>query len=331
MCQAIRHWDYNKVHHHQPRQNEDTLWRQHVPNDVARLWQKAATLLRAARTQDMFLKFFRNIFCVPGHKIYVRDKCFTRGKTKQQVGNRITWAMLPRRVLFLPALGGISLFRGDTGHWNSWTTIFRYSPHAASLGSYLHAVRLQRRLIGEYSLRPFELNMEKINDPQDYKQISKLFQETLGNIHAGYEGRFVDITERRDAADRKLDAGYFKGELREGIVEHVSTRFLCYSDCVKICLLVWSWPFVVQSGFHEQSNRHTFITLPWSPTNIRQLRTATAKAIHVIVWSTRLAGPTVGQHVAAFVWRTARTLHKVNLATLTIENCRSNRLNPWET
>ena len=35
-----------------------------VSCDVARPWQNEATLLRAARTQEMFLKIFRNIFCV---------------------------------------------------------------------------------------------------------------------------------------------------------------------------------------------------------------------------------------------------------------------------
>ena len=47
-----------------PRQNEDNI----VSYDVARPWQNAATLLRAARTQEMFLKIFRNIFCVQDTK-----------------------------------------------------------------------------------------------------------------------------------------------------------------------------------------------------------------------------------------------------------------------
>ena len=47
-----------------PRQNEDALWRQHCVLRCCPLWQNAATLLRAARTQEMFLKIFRNISCV---------------------------------------------------------------------------------------------------------------------------------------------------------------------------------------------------------------------------------------------------------------------------
>ena len=59
-----------------------------VSCDVARPWQNAA-LLRAARTQQMFLKIFRNILC-PGHKICVGQKCCARGKTSQHLGNMIT-------------------------------------------------------------------------------------------------------------------------------------------------------------------------------------------------------------------------------------------------
>ena len=37
-----------------------------VPCDVARAWRNVAILLRVARTQEMFLKIFRNIFlCTP--------------------------------------------------------------------------------------------------------------------------------------------------------------------------------------------------------------------------------------------------------------------------
>ena len=67
-----------------------------VSCDVARSWQNAATLLRAARTQ-MFLKNSRNILCV-------RHKCCARGKTSQHLGNMITSAMLPPQcVPVLPA------------------------------------------------------------------------------------------------------------------------------------------------------------------------------------------------------------------------------------
>ena len=43
-----------------------------VSYDVARPWQNEATLLRAARTKEMFLKIFRNIFCVQDTK-FVSD------------------------------------------------------------------------------------------------------------------------------------------------------------------------------------------------------------------------------------------------------------------
>ena len=47
------------------RKNEDTLWRYIVSCDVAhRPRQNAATLLRGSWTQEMFLKIFRNTFCV---------------------------------------------------------------------------------------------------------------------------------------------------------------------------------------------------------------------------------------------------------------------------
>ena len=56
-----------------------TLW----PYDVASRWQNVATLLRAARTQEMFLKIFWNIFCV-------HHKCCGCGKTRKHLGNMIT-------------------------------------------------------------------------------------------------------------------------------------------------------------------------------------------------------------------------------------------------
>ena len=43
-----------------------------VSCDVARPGQNVATLFRAARTQQMFLKIFRNIFLCPGHEICTR-------------------------------------------------------------------------------------------------------------------------------------------------------------------------------------------------------------------------------------------------------------------
>ena len=69
-----------------PWQNEDRLCGNIVSCDVARPWQNAATLLRAARTQEIFLKIFRNILC-PGDKICIRHKCCARGKTSQHLGN----------------------------------------------------------------------------------------------------------------------------------------------------------------------------------------------------------------------------------------------------
>ena len=79
------------THSLRPRQNEDI-----VSSDVARPWQNAATLLRAARTQETFLKIFRNSFCV-------RHKCCALGKTSQHLRNMITSAMSPPQcVLVLP-------------------------------------------------------------------------------------------------------------------------------------------------------------------------------------------------------------------------------------
>ena len=58
------------------------------------------------------------------------------------------------------------------------------------------------------------MEMEPITDEQDYKSISELFQENLRKVHAGYEGRFVNIVERRDTRDQNIDKGYSKGELK---------------------------------------------------------------------------------------------------------------------
>ena len=69
-----------------------------VSCDVAHPRQNAATLLQTVWTQKVFLKIFRNIFCV-------RHKCCVRGKMSQHLGNMITSAMLPPQcVLVLPAL-----------------------------------------------------------------------------------------------------------------------------------------------------------------------------------------------------------------------------------
>ena len=58
--------------------------------DVARPWKNTATLLCSARTQEMFLKVFRNIFPV----CY---KCCVRGKTSEHHGKHDHVSMLPPR------------------------------------------------------------------------------------------------------------------------------------------------------------------------------------------------------------------------------------------
>lgn len=68
--------------------------------------------------------------------------------------------------------------------------------------------------------------MEPIIDTQDYKLISKIFQENLQKVHAGYDGRFVNITDRRDASDRSLDKGYSKGEAMQWPHNHIILLFL---------------------------------------------------------------------------------------------------------
>ena len=73
-----------------------------VPCDVARPWQNAATLLRAARTQEMFVKIFRNILCV-------NHKCCARGKTSQHLRNMIVSAMLPQQCVLVLS-GPLSVF-----------------------------------------------------------------------------------------------------------------------------------------------------------------------------------------------------------------------------
>ena len=74
--------------------------RRTVSYDVARQWHYTATLLRAARTQGMLLKIFRNItFACPWHTVYVGHKCCVRGKTSQHLGNMLATArMLPPGV-----------------------------------------------------------------------------------------------------------------------------------------------------------------------------------------------------------------------------------------
>ena len=60
-----------------------------VSCDVARPWQNAATLLRAARPQEMFLKIFRNIFCAQDTKFV----SFTNGASvAKRVNISETWS-----------------------------------------------------------------------------------------------------------------------------------------------------------------------------------------------------------------------------------------------
>ena len=94
-----------------------TYWGGNIVScDVARLWQNAATLVRAVRTQETFLKIFRKrIFCV-------RHKCCVRGRTSQHLRNIITSAMLPPKcVLVLPApwTGASKTCDGRGGRWDT--------------------------------------------------------------------------------------------------------------------------------------------------------------------------------------------------------------------
>ena len=74
--------------------------------DVARPWQNEATLLRAARTQEMFLKIFGNFLCAQNTK-FVSDTnvaAWQNESTVGKMGYMITSAMLPPHcVLILPA------------------------------------------------------------------------------------------------------------------------------------------------------------------------------------------------------------------------------------
>ena len=62
--------------------------------EVARPWQNVATLLRAARTQEMFLKIFRNIFCVRHEMLHKWQNESTFGK-HDHVSN-VAATMCPR-------------------------------------------------------------------------------------------------------------------------------------------------------------------------------------------------------------------------------------------
>ena len=59
-----------------------------VSYDAARAWQNTATSLRAARTQEMLLKVFRNTFCV-------RHNCCAPGKTRQHLREMLAPLVLP--------------------------------------------------------------------------------------------------------------------------------------------------------------------------------------------------------------------------------------------
>ena len=74
-----------------------------MSNDVARPWQNAATLLRAARTQEMFLKTFRNTFCVQDTKFVSATNVARVAKRVNNLENMTMSAMLPPQcVLVLP-------------------------------------------------------------------------------------------------------------------------------------------------------------------------------------------------------------------------------------
>ena len=87
-----------------PRQNADTLWRQHYC--VQRCCPSVAKRRARAYTRNVS-EDFQKQFLFLGHTICVHNKCCVRGKTSQHLRNMITSAILPPQgVLVLPA------------HWN---------------------------------------------------------------------------------------------------------------------------------------------------------------------------------------------------------------------
>ena len=71
----------------------------HTPREK---WPTAATS-RRVDTRNVSEDFQKQLLC-PGHKLCVRHRCCTRGKTSQHLGNMITSAMLPPQfVILLPA------------------------------------------------------------------------------------------------------------------------------------------------------------------------------------------------------------------------------------
>ena len=76
-----------------PRQNENTLWRQYV----ARPWENAAVLLRDTQIQEMFLKVFRNNFCV-------HDAKFVSAANVARVAKRVRLASTRTCPRFFSAL-----------------------------------------------------------------------------------------------------------------------------------------------------------------------------------------------------------------------------------
>ena len=75
-----------------PRQNEDTLWRQHcVLRCCPPVAKRGNIVARRADTTNVS-EDFQSYFLCPGHKISVRHKCCARGKTSQHLGNMMVSA-----------------------------------------------------------------------------------------------------------------------------------------------------------------------------------------------------------------------------------------------
>ena len=86
-----------------PRQNEDTLWRQHCVLRRCPSVAKRGNIVARYADTNVPEDLQKHLLC-PGHKICVRCKCCARGKTSQHLRNMITSAMLPPQCVLVACI-----------------------------------------------------------------------------------------------------------------------------------------------------------------------------------------------------------------------------------
>ena len=96
-----------------------------VSFDVARPWQNAATLLRAARTQQTFLKIFRNILCV-------QDTKFASDTNVARVAKRVNiWETWSRQQFGRHNVSSFCQGLTQDKSWFAWLRLFAIGPNAS--------------------------------------------------------------------------------------------------------------------------------------------------------------------------------------------------------